>query len=778
MTRELVLCTITLASSFGPVVAEPVQEGGLAFEVEERLTLVFEGFVSEADGSPAEGAVVVSSAGGKAVTDPRGRYRLEVLVPIDAQRVQVTAVGRGSQSSRASVSVALPLSDPVSVGPLQLAQGNGCSPSWLPTFGEFPGTSLDVGALAVFDDGGGPDLYVGGSFSWAGGTAASRIARWDGTRWSALGAGIDGAGYVLSLATFDDGGGPALYAGGRFLSAGGGDAKRVAKWDGSSWSALGSGTDWSVNALALFDDGGGEALYAAGYFTDALGDARSRIARWDGTSWSPLLPMASGRLINALAVFDDGTPSLYAGGSFLGISGDVPAQNVARWDGSGWSTLGSGLLDFNCAVAVFDDGGGPAVYVGSSYTGSTPKRIVRWDGASWSPVGGGTNGSVLGLTVFDDGSGPALYAGGGFTSAGGVTANYIARWDGTSWSALGSGMNWNVNALAVFDDGGGEALYAAGIFTNAGGVSANYIARWDGTSWSALGSGTNSYVHALTALDDGGGAALYVGGMFTSAGGVAANRVARWDGASWSALGSGVNDSVFPTAASVFALAALDDSSGPALYAAGRFTSAGGVPANRIARWDGSGWSALGRGLNDTAYALTVFDDGGGRALYAGGVFSGAGGVAVNHIARWDGASWSPVGSGMNYYVLALATLDDGNGPALYAAGGFTRSFDSGDCGIAKFGCPPDTVPPTLDCPGSVHAVDRQANGPGEVVTFVVTASDDRDPEPDVVCVPPSGSLFLPGTTIVHCTATDAAGNESICEFPVTVQARVRREQR
>src|SRR5690606_16387480 len=37
------------------------------------------------------------------------------------------------------------------------------------------------------------------------------------------------------------------------------------------------------------------------------------------------------------------------------------------------------------------------------------------------------------------------------------------------------------------------------------------------------------------------GADIYVGGVFTIAGGRAANRVARWDGANWSALGAGAD---------------------------------------------------------------------------------------------------------------------------------------------------------------------------------------------------------------------------------------------
>ena len=124
--------------------------------------------------------------------------------------------------------------------------------------------------------------------------------------------------------------------------------------------------------------------------------------------------------------------------------------------------------------------------------------------------------------MFDDGSGPALYAGGDFTTAGGVAANRIAKWDGSSWSALGQrDERLRVHALAVFDDGSGPALYAGGDFTTAGGVAANRIAKWDGTSWSALGQRDwTARVCALAVFDDGSGPALYAGGDFTTAGGV------------------------------------------------------------------------------------------------------------------------------------------------------------------------------------------------------------------------------------------------------------------
>jgi hypothetical protein len=170
--------------------------------------------------------------------------------------------------------------------------------------------------------------------------------------------------------------------------------------------------------------------------------------------------------------------------------------------------------------------------------------------------------------------------------------------------------------------------------------------------------------------------------------------------------------------------------------------------------------------------SLAVYDDGTGPALYAGGPFTTAGGFRVNGIARWDGAYWWPLESGLSG-AGALAVFDDGGGPALFAGGGFDGAPDSGDSFLAKWkGC--DTAPPTLSCPSSVFAAERFGSPSGEVVNYSVTASDEIDPSPTVVCVPPSGSLFPLGTTIVTCTATDASGNQSTCEFPVTVALKVR----
>jgi hypothetical protein len=75
---------------------------------------------------------------------------------------------------------------------------------------------------------------VGGEFTAVGGVSASNIARWNGSSWEALGAGVNSDVYSLAVAPNGD-----VYAGGTFTSAGDvtlGD--RVAVWNGSTWNHL------------------------------------------------------------------------------------------------------------------------------------------------------------------------------------------------------------------------------------------------------------------------------------------------------------------------------------------------------------------------------------------------------------------------------------------------------------------------------------------------------------------------------------------------------------
>jgi hypothetical protein len=551
--------------------------------------------------------------------------------------------------------------------------------NWI-SMSRIPGADNWVSAAVV--DGLG-NLYIGGAFTAVGDVIANHIAKWDGSSWTALGSGISGpesyphyGGSVRALAVL----GSDVYAGGYFTTAGGSAANYIAKWNGSTWTALGSGMNGGVHALAV----SGSKVYAGGEFEAAGGTAANYIAKWDGSTWTALgSGMGGGDFypgyVYALAV--SGSDDVYAGGYFT-IAGGSAANYIAKWDGSTWTALGSGMVGTDSvtltgvfALAV----SGSDLYAGGVFTsagGNSATNIAKWNGSTWTALGSGMNqfSSVEALAV----SGSDVYAGGYFTTAGGSAANYIAKWNGSSWTALGSGINYGVLALAV----SGSDLYAGGVFTSAGGSTANYIAKWNGSAWSAPGSGmgglfgtvgTNPYVSALAVS----GSDVYAGGVFASAGGNAANNIAKWNGSSWSALGSGMRGPLGANP-SVSALAV----SGSDLYAGGSFTRAGGSTANNIAKWNGSSWSALGSGMDGprgTTYVSALAVSGSG--LYAGGIFATAGGNAATNIAKWNGSSWSALGSGMNGGVVALAV----SGSDLYAGGDFTTAGGSAANNIAKW---------------------------------------------------------------------------------------------
>lgn len=81
----------------------------------------------------------------------------------------------------------------------------------------------------------------------------------------------------------------------------------------------------------------------------------------------------------------------------------------------------------------------------------------------------------------------------------------------------------------------------------------------------------------------------------------------------------------------------------------------------------------------------------------------------------------------------------------------------------------PDTFAPEIHCPADTTI--SCADTAGVVVEFEVEAMDDCDTSVEVVSDPPSGSVFMPGTTTVTTTASDASGNVSTCTFTVTVEA-------
>ncbi len=332
----------------------------------------------------------------------------------------------------------------------------------------------EVHALASFAPAGQPaSLYAGGAFTTAAGQLASSLARWDGAQWSPV---VNLNNHVDCMAAS----GQYLAIGGKFtldnLPTGG-----VALYDGNQLTRLGTGMNTPVHALAWFNG----QLYAGGEFTIAGGTPAVGIARWTGSAWAPL-GAGPNNHVDALAVYDDGDgPALYVGGKFTAIGG-LAASHIARWDGAAWSALPIFGPDGDVeTLCVHDDGSGPALYIGGSFTSIgyfAPTRIGRFQHGAISPFIADFNGAVRALASFDpDGPGktpPILAVGGDFTARNEKPAYHGALWDGAAWTHLT--IDNSVLALAQFraPNAPTAAMYFGGSFGTMDGMPTTFIADY------------------------------------------------------------------------------------------------------------------------------------------------------------------------------------------------------------------------------------------------------------------------------------------------------------
>jgi len=301
----------------------------------------------------------------------------------------------------------------------------------------------------------------------------------------------------------------------------------IAKWDGHTWSNFGTnisndsaGYSQTVHAIAIDSKNN---LYVGGRFTTIGGVNAKNIAKWDGTVWSALGKEIDCSSITALAI--DSHDNLYVGGFLFSKAGEVKINNIAKWDGLKWSALGDEVeYDNNFNVEALAIDSQDNLYVGGQFHIAgriTAHNIVKWDGSNWSTLGDGTDSGIHALAIDSHDN---LYAGGDFSKAGGITAKYIAKWDGSRWSNLGrgpEGINSNlIRAMAVDSQ---DNLYIGG--QNEDSQKNTHVAKWNGRAWSFLGSGMSGPIFTL-AIDNQNNF-LYVGGAFEIAGEININNIAQ-----------------------------------------------------------------------------------------------------------------------------------------------------------------------------------------------------------------------------------------------------------
>lgn len=540
---------------------------------------------------------------------------------------------------------------------------------WLQVGSDFTGVNNwpSVRCIAALANG---DLIVGGSFTTAGGVPASAVARWNGDVWSGLGTGtspgVGGVNYPqvhdIEVVTNGD-----VIVGGQFLTAGGSPANYIARWNGVTWSAMGSGVGgWKVDRLQHMPDG---SLVVLGSFESAGGVAAVNVARWNQGTWSafPGGPIQrSGE-----------TAKLLANGDLL-VGG---AGGYVRWSDGNW-VLNEETEGTVYAFVELPNGdlmaGGTLTNIGTSGV----KGVARQTGTTWRPLCHGINGEIYDMKPLPNGD---IIVAGKFSHIGNIDARRIARWDGNQWHPIGTGVDQRatyVSSVAPMPNGD---IVISGSFWSVGGVSATFLARWDGETWSPIG---NALGHGrLAALPNGNFVSTNV---YVPNAPIYINGIARWDGQAWNGIPSSFGPTGQGAQWGIGAIAALPN--GDILLGGGFGTAPNGAVVNGIARWNGTTWLPIGDGLGGSGQGggsvLAILPLPDGRIVVGGQFYFSTASGLLRSVAIWNGTTWLPMGTGVTGssqsegIIQSLARLPSGD---IVAAGDFVVPGAPECRGIARW---------------------------------------------------------------------------------------------
>lgn len=335
----------------------------------------------------------------------------------------------------------------------------------------------------------------------------------------------------------------------------------IAKIDGL-WSTLGpphaSGTYTNITAIAAAPDG---KIYVGGDFVNfdnqASGDYLCYYDKVTDT-WGTVAALNGA----VLAIAINAAGIVFFGGSFTNAAGVAAADNIAQWDGTNVTAVGTpntGAASITSVNALAFDGSGN-LWVGGTYVNfadiAAADRVCYWNGSAYNAASTGLNGVCNALAY--DATGNRMYIGGEFTAAGGVanttkacywnfaTSAYVAL--GSGVTTVGAGSN-NVYALAVDAVGG---VYIGGTFDTINGVTCNRIGYWNGVTAVSLGSGIdgNSVTPVVLTIAVGPQGSVWIGGQFDEVNGqdITGDMMTVWNGSTFHVPGVDLPGTAFVNA--------------------------------------------------------------------------------------------------------------------------------------------------------------------------------------------------------------------------------------
>lgn len=170
------------------------------------------------------------------------------------------------------------------------------------------------------------ELVVGGQFNTISGVAAQNVARYTGTAWVPLGAGVSQP--VRSLVASPNGDLWALAG------------PMVLRWNGVAWTQFGLAI---AGAVGLVLDAQGLPIVAGNL-------SGPDVLRWNGVSWAPVGNGPAGP-VQSIAVLPDG--DLVVGPL---VNTSSPPRPLERWNGASWSALGGAVDGTVYALALAANG--------------------------------------------------------------------------------------------------------------------------------------------------------------------------------------------------------------------------------------------------------------------------------------------------------------------------------------------------------------------------------------------------------------------------------------
>ncbi|MBX2907119.1 MAG: Ig-like domain-containing protein [Taibaiella sp.] len=500
------------------------------------------------------------------------------------------------------------------------------------------------------------------------------------------------------------------------------------RWQGDSWSTLGSYAGLSASSMTMGSD---SRLYIG--YSDAYNSGKATVVRMNGSGWDTIgtAGFTSGAISRpSITTAADGTIFLaFAQG------GDTARVILMKYDGGSWVTVGTpvyedpyytGLNEVNVKI---DASGVPYVAFTASYTGAGPLYVKKLSASGWVSLGSGAITSDIAqyVTLSIDPAGRPNVAYRDHANSDKAT---VSRYESGAWTALGGAgfSNAEVGPVGFAIDNNGTA------FVSTWEGYQGYFYKYNGSTWVNVNGGAgledaDGTSQKQMAMDGDTAYVVYesyynkacvrklVNGSWKMVGvpnfsstapqylslavkagtcyvaykdASAANKVTvmRYNGSSWSALGgTGIS-----AGAASYVEVAVDNAGAP--YVSYRDAANGNKVT--VLKYNGSAWNAVGSaGFSaGAAQAVSLAVTGSGTPFVSFADSLNGGMVTV---MKYDGSAWTIVGApgfgypipiGMPYDGVPMTRtslkLDGNDTPYVAFYGGlyfpvFVRKFDGAD---------------------------------------------------------------------------------------------------